>query len=278
MKTNKYVKSMLFALALSMAIVMPSYGMDDLEELVDDLFIGDKKVKFYEGDIYQAVEKNDSAQIKEWLTNSSGYKLINRNYRINKKYIDVAWGQALCHAAEKGKKEIVELLLAAGVKVDVEDHKGRTPFLLASEYGHFEIMKLLLDVQTNINKQDCYGYTALMNVVSYNNYDIIQYLIEHGADHTLQKAIHHANDKTALDIARLDKKDSKIIQFLENLDRLIDPGCTHKPLDTKNKKEMAAFKEAENADIKGWKYREFKEKNIFTTLKNREKTFLKKFN
>ncbi|KAF5563097.1 ankyrin repeat PH SEC7 domain-containing protein [Fusarium napiforme] len=53
----------------------------------------------------------------------------------------------LHHASETGSKEIVEYLLAGGVKPDSKDVKGRTPLSYAAEKGNSEVVKVLLYVE-----------------------------------------------------------------------------------------------------------------------------------
>jgi ankyrin repeat protein len=50
---------------------------------------------------------------------------------------------ALVYAAQTGRKEIVELLLARGAIADAPDSTGQTPFMWASEYKRKEIAELL---------------------------------------------------------------------------------------------------------------------------------------
>jgi ankyrin repeat protein len=53
---------------------------------------------------------------------------------------------ALCTAAMKGQKAVVELLLEKGADVESKDwYRGRTPLLFAAGNGHGAVVKLLLE-------------------------------------------------------------------------------------------------------------------------------------
>ena len=49
----------------------------------------------------------------------------------------------LCIASNLGHKPVVELLLAAGARLDVKDNEGHTPLQLAENAGHKEVAQLL---------------------------------------------------------------------------------------------------------------------------------------
>lgn len=60
------------------------------------------------------------------------------------------------------KKEIVEMLLNKGAKVDVVDNRDRTPLHYATKNGHMEIVKELLKVKgIDVNAKDEDGKTPL---------------------------------------------------------------------------------------------------------------------
>ena len=54
-------------------------------------------------------------------------------------------------AAEEGHKQIVELLIAKGANVNVEDKAGRTPLDWATRWGLKEIADLLRKYVGNAN-------------------------------------------------------------------------------------------------------------------------------
>ena len=58
---------------------------------------------------------------------------------------DVIKRTPLDHAASEGHKEIVELLIAEGVDVNMKVMNGTTPLLWAAFFGHKAIAELLID-------------------------------------------------------------------------------------------------------------------------------------
>ena len=50
----------------------------------------------------------------------------------------------ICVAAQMGRAECLQQLIAAGGDVDKADTAGRTPILFAAEKGHAECLQLLI--------------------------------------------------------------------------------------------------------------------------------------
>jgi ankyrin repeat protein len=86
-------------------------------------------------------------------------------------------------ASEKGHKDVVQLLLAAGqVDVDSKDKNGQTPLWMAARNGHEGIVQLLLERgQVNVEAEDSeYSRTPLW-MAAYNGHeDVVQLLLERG--------------------------------------------------------------------------------------------------
>ena len=66
---------------------------------------------------------------------------------------------ALHGAAERGKKEIVQLLLDKGSNIDATQVHGYTPLSLASKRGHMAVVQLLLDNGAGIFARTSSGQT-----------------------------------------------------------------------------------------------------------------------
>ena len=94
---------------------------------------------------------------------------------------------------DRGSKELVELLLAHGVNVNVDLGHGRTALMIAASKSNKEMIELLIehgaDVNSAISEQYRVGWdyisvgtTVLMEVVKNGSLEITKLLLEHGAD------------------------------------------------------------------------------------------------
>lgn len=94
----------------------------------------------------------------------------------------------LSRAAERGDKEIVQMLLATG-KVDVNGRDGEhkeTPLIWAARNDHKDIIKLLLDAGADVNvKEQNLGETALTLAIESGHETTVQALLDKGAN------VHH---------------------------------------------------------------------------------------
>jgi hypothetical protein len=69
---------------------------------------------------------------------------------------------ALTDAADEGRKEMVELLLARGAQIDAVNQEGDTPLMRAALRGHTDIVRLLLEKGADTGIEDNRHQTALM--------------------------------------------------------------------------------------------------------------------
>ena len=65
------------------------------------------------------------------------------------------------HAASKGHKRIVQVLLAESAPIDRQANNGITALFVASHMGHEEIVQVLLDAGANVGLQTVDGATAM---------------------------------------------------------------------------------------------------------------------
>ena len=75
--------------------------------------------------------------------------------------MDEAEWTVLMYAANNGRKEIAELLIAKGADVNIKDKSGYTPLYAAAIDGHWEIAELLIAKGVDVNAKDSIGMTAL---------------------------------------------------------------------------------------------------------------------
>jgi len=63
--------------------------------------------------------------------------------------------------AKEGSKEIVELLLNAGAKINIKGSFEETSLHLAAKAGHIKVVELLIARGAELNMKDSYTFTAL---------------------------------------------------------------------------------------------------------------------
>jgi len=112
-----------------------------------------------------------------------------------------AWGiTPLEWAIERGKIEVVPLLLGAGADVNVLSRQGESPLDLAiKEYEDLALAQLLIQKGADINRQDEEdGSTLLMWAVENNKPEMVSFLLNNNANTNLEDNF----GETALDIAK----------------------------------------------------------------------------
>ena len=83
------------------------------------------------------------------------------------------------YAAEKGKFEIVKLLIENGANPNAKNNHGWTVLMGASKKGKFEIVKLLVENDADSNAKMNDGSTALIHASEKGNFKIVVYILEH---------------------------------------------------------------------------------------------------
>ncbi len=111
----------------------------------------------------------------------------------------------LHNAASGGHKEIVELLIAAGADVSAKGlvfYGERTPLHRAAGQGHKGIAELLIVEGADLNAKDEWEYTPLHYAASEGHKVIVELLIAKGADVNVKSNVRGVNtNKTPLDWA-----------------------------------------------------------------------------
>jgi ankyrin repeat protein len=95
--------------------------------------------------------------------------------------VDTKNGEALFKAIEEGHLDIVEILLAAGVDVNIQ-WGGDTPLYMAVKKGHKDIVLLLLSKGANLNIRNGSWNMPLHIATSGGNVEIVRILLSNGAD------------------------------------------------------------------------------------------------
>lgn len=88
----------------------------------------------------------------------------------------------LMTASNEGHIYVIELLIGADCKLDVQDSFGRTALHYASDMGFSDVVFSLLTVGANANLADRNGYYPLHAAASIKNIDTIKVLVENGHD------------------------------------------------------------------------------------------------
>jgi ankyrin repeat protein len=81
-------------------------------------------------------------------------------------------------ASWNGHSQVVQLLLAAGAKVDATAGSGQTPLHAASSNGHSQVVQLLLQKGANPQLRSRSGLTALDEAALYGETCVVQLLLE----------------------------------------------------------------------------------------------------
>jgi len=91
-------------------------------------------------------------------------------------------GYTPLHIAATAQKDLAELLIAHGAKVDVESKDGYTPLCFAVIYGHLATVELLIEKGADVNTTRNKGMTPLHDAVGFGWKNIAELLIKNGAN------------------------------------------------------------------------------------------------
>jgi ankyrin repeat protein len=121
--------------------------------------------------LVEAVKHQDKAAVRA---------LLRQRVDVNAPEADGA--TALHWAAYEDDEEIVDLLIAAGARVNVANDLAIAPLYLASANGNAAIVKRLLEKGAAANAAAETGVTPLMQAARSGNVDVVRELLSHGAD------------------------------------------------------------------------------------------------
>ena len=121
-------------------------------------------------EIYDAVVQGNLGKVKNLLA--------NKPELVNIKDSEWKW-TPLFWAAQKGHKDVVELLIAKGADVNAKGEYGNTPLHRAT--SRKEIAELLIANGADINARDYEGDTPLDIALRKGNEDVAELLRKHGA-------------------------------------------------------------------------------------------------
>ena len=123
------------------------------------------------GTIFEAIKLGVVDKVKRFLTKDPA--LVNAKDGSSE-------STPLHLAANKGNKEIAELLLAKGADVNAKDKFGWTPLHEAAVGGHVALVELLLANKADVNAKDEKGWTPLKYAAGSNQKAVVELLKKHG--------------------------------------------------------------------------------------------------
>jgi ankyrin repeat protein/dephospho-CoA kinase len=98
-------------------------------------------------------------------------------YSLFNHYINYEYYSLTFIAADKGYREIVELLMNNGAHFEKEDKCGWKPLYVAAKAGHFKIVELLIN-KTDRTSSD--SFVVLHQAAFFNHTDVLKFLLETG--------------------------------------------------------------------------------------------------
>ncbi|HJQ69276.1 MAG TPA: ankyrin repeat domain-containing protein [Blastocatellia bacterium] len=144
-----------------------------------------------------AAARGDMAAVKNMLDNRANVNLQDGGGRT-----------ALFFAADRGRTEIVKMLLARGA--DAKTAAGAKALSAAACAGDLESVKAILGKGADINAQDKEGVTALMVAAEENRVEVVKLLLTRGANASLKDE----DGETALDYAEFEEH-KEVIEILK---------------------------------------------------------------
>jgi len=149
---------------------------DDLGK-VKALLKGNPDLVFTKYDKYGATPLHVAAE--------KGHKEVADLLLANKAEVNakITTGATPLHmAAFSGRKELVELLLANKAEVDTKANDGWTPLHVAAEKGHKEVVELLLANKAEVNAQTNDGWTPLHVAAQKGRKEVAELLLANQAE------------------------------------------------------------------------------------------------
>src|ERR1035441_6479191 len=125
------------------------------------------------GEIHEAAKAGDLKKVKALLKDNPELVFSKDTNGITPLY----W------AADRGNKDVVELLLASKAEVNAKANDGRTPLHAASAHDdHRDVVELLLANKAEVNAKDKDGWTPLHFAALVGHKDVAELLLANRAD------------------------------------------------------------------------------------------------
>ena len=119
----------------------------------------------------------------------AGVDIHTRNTVLGRSALHQRYALSSRWYLESDTVDTIDLLVNAGIDVDVRDSLGRTPLLASIYSGYTSHARRLLELgaDPNVCSQTSH-HSAMHNAVLFNRHELIPLLLEHGADYTAVNA------------------------------------------------------------------------------------------
>ncbi|XP_022819057.1 tankyrase isoform X1 [Spodoptera litura] len=138
-------------------------------------------------ELFEACKTGDAVRVKKLITPQT----VNARDTAGRK------STPLHFAAGYGRREVVEILIAAGAALQARDDGGLQPLHNACSFGHADVVRALLGAGAAPAARDNWGYTPLHEAAAKGKVDVCIALLQHGADPNIR----NTEGKTPLDLA-----------------------------------------------------------------------------
>ncbi|KAL0808669.1 hypothetical protein ABMA28_013103 [Loxostege sticticalis] len=138
-------------------------------------------------ELFEACKTGDAPRVKKLVTPQT----VNARDTAGRK------STPLHFAAGYGRREVVEILIAAGAALQARDDGGLQPLHNACSFGHADVVRALLAAGAAPAARDNWGYTPLHEAAAKGKVDVCIALLQHGADPNIR----NTEGKTPLDLA-----------------------------------------------------------------------------
>lgn len=138
-------------------------------------------------ELFEACKTGDAVRVKKLITPQT----VNARDTAGRK------STPLHFAAGYGRREVVEILIAAGAALQARDDGGLQPLHNACSFGHADVVRALLAAGAAPAARDNWGYTPLHEAAAKGKVDVCVALLQHGADSNIR----NTEGKTPLDLA-----------------------------------------------------------------------------
>jgi ankyrin repeat protein len=125
--------------------------------------------------LHKAVAAGDISGVKRFIATGVNINSLSSDTGSSTK-------TPLHEAAIAGYKEIAEILLNSGAKVDALDNMIYTPLHCSAEHGHMDVVNLLIEKGADVNARTLQDWTPLHLACQKGKREVTEFLMEKGAD------------------------------------------------------------------------------------------------